>query len=56
MSQDYLELARKYPTSLAHTAEALELMSQGRIDDARIEAGRAIDSDPNDPEAHITMA
>jgi adenylate cyclase len=56
VSQDYLKLAKKYPTALAHTAEAIQQMFLGRIEDARIEAGRAIASDPNDPEAHITMA
>jgi TolB-like protein/class 3 adenylate cyclase/Flp pilus assembly protein TadD len=54
--QDYLKAAKKYPTALAHTAEAYQQMFLGRIEDARIEVGRAIASDPNDPEAHITMA
>ncbi|HEY7764002.1 MAG TPA: adenylate/guanylate cyclase domain-containing protein, partial [Aestuariivirgaceae bacterium] len=54
--QDYLKVAKKHPTALAHTAEANHQMFLGRIEEARIEAGRAIALDPNDPEAHITMA
>jgi tetratricopeptide (TPR) repeat protein len=54
--QDYLKAAKKYPTALAHTAEAIQQMFLGQIEYARIEAGRAIALDPNDPEAHITMA
>jgi adenylate cyclase len=52
----YLNLARKYPTSLVHTVRAQWLLYQGRGADARVEAGQAIALDPNDPEGHITMA
>jgi adenylate cyclase len=53
---DYMKLAKKYPTSLSHTVEALQDAYQGRAEDARRDAGRAIALDPNDPEAHIGMA
>jgi YD repeat-containing protein len=52
----YLALARKYPTSLSYTCEAIKNVYDGRGDDARRNAGRAISLDPNDPEAHIAMA
>ena len=52
----YLQQAHKYPTSLAYTAEALNLVSFGKTDEARRAAGRAIALDPNDPEAHVAMA
>jgi adenylate cyclase len=53
---DYVELAKRYPTSLSHTVEALQDAFEGRAEDARRNAGRAIALDPNDPEAHIGMA
>jgi TolB-like protein/Flp pilus assembly protein TadD len=53
---DYIELAKRYPTSLSYTVEALRDAYQGRAEDARRDAGRAIALDPNDPEAHIGMA
>jgi adenylate cyclase len=53
---DYVEQAKKYPTSLSYTVEALRNAYQGRTEDARRNAGRAIALDPNDPEAHIAMA
>jgi adenylate cyclase len=53
---DYVELAKRYPTSLSYTAEALRDAYHGRAEDARRNAGRAIALDPNDPEAHIGMA
>ena len=52
----YVELAKRYPTPLSHTVEALQAAGQGRAEDARRDAGRAIALDPNDPEAHIGMA
>jgi TolB-like protein/class 3 adenylate cyclase/Tfp pilus assembly protein PilF len=52
----YLEFARKYPTSLLYTIEALRNVFLGLGDTARRDAGRAIALDPNDPEAHIAMA
>ncbi|PZV34008.1 adenylate/guanylate cyclase domain-containing protein [Mesorhizobium kowhaii] len=55
-AQDYVELAKKYPTSLSYTVEALRDVYQGLAEDARRNAGRAIASDPNDPEAHIATA
>ncbi len=55
-AMDYLELAKKYPTPLSSTAEALQNASLGQGQDARLNAGRAIALDPNDPEAHIAMA
>jgi adenylate cyclase len=54
--QDYVELAKQHPTSLSYTVEALSDVYQGRGEDARKNAGRAIALDPNDPEAHIAMA
>jgi TolB-like protein/class 3 adenylate cyclase/tetratricopeptide (TPR) repeat protein len=53
---DYVERAKKHPTSLSYTVEALRNAYQGRTEDARRNAGRAIALDPNDPEAHIAMA
>jgi len=53
---DYLNMAKKYPTSLAHTVESGVLLYEGRGAEARIEAGQAIALEPNDPEAHIAMA
>src|SRR5262245_32464812 len=55
-AQDYEELAKKYPTSLSYTVEALRDVYQGLAEDARRNAGRAIALDPNDPEAHIATA
>ncbi len=52
----YLEKARTYPTSLGYTAQALVHLYFGRTEDARREAARAIELDPNDPEAQIAMA
>ena len=55
-AHDYVELAKKYPTSLSYTVEALRDVYQGLAEDARRNAGRAIALDPNDPEAHIATA
>ncbi|RWB25918.1 MAG: tetratricopeptide repeat protein [Mesorhizobium sp.] len=55
-AHDYIELAKKYPTSLSYTVEALRDVYQGLAEDARRNAGRAIALDPNDPEAHIATA
>jgi adenylate cyclase len=55
-AHDYVELAKKYPTSLSYTVESFRNAYQGRAEDARRDAGRAIALDPNDPEAHIAMA
>jgi adenylate cyclase len=52
----YLQKARRYPTALAYTADAMVYLNFGRAEDARREAGRAIELDPNDPEAQIAMA
>lgn len=54
--EKYLQQAQKYPTSLAHTAEALNLVPSSKTNEARRAAGRAIALDPNDPEAHVAMA
>jgi TolB-like protein/class 3 adenylate cyclase/Flp pilus assembly protein TadD len=54
--QRLLAQAKKYPTSLAYTAEALTDAYFGRVEDALHAAGEAIALDPNDPEAHIAMA
>src|SRR5262245_32204096 len=53
---EYLELARKYPTALGYVAAAVEHINDAESEEAVREAGRAIASDPNDPEAHIAMA
>src|SRR5262249_32875865 len=53
---NYVEQAKKHPTSLSYTVQALRDAYQGRTEDARRDAGRAIALDPNDPEAHIAMA
>ncbi|GEC34912.1 adenylate cyclase [Sinorhizobium fredii USDA 205] len=53
---EHLENATRYPTALGYTAQALAHLRFGRADDARREAGRAIELDPNDPEAQIVMA
>jgi TolB-like protein/Tfp pilus assembly protein PilF len=55
-AHDYVELAKKFPTSLYYTVEALRDVYQGLAEEARRNAGRAIALDPNDPEAHIAMA
>ncbi|QIA24791.1 adenylate/guanylate cyclase domain-containing protein [Mesorhizobium sp. AA22] len=55
-AHDYVELAKKYPTSLSYTVQALRDAYQGLAEDARRNAGRAIALDPNDPEAHIATA
>jgi len=55
-AEDYVELAKKYPTPLSHTVEAWRAAYRGRAEDARRDAGRACRSDPNDPEAYIGMA
>ncbi|MCA1369751.1 tetratricopeptide repeat protein [Bradyrhizobium sp. BRP14] len=51
-----LENAMRYPTALGYTARVLDLLRFGRAEDARREAARAIELDPNDPEAQIAMA
>jgi len=51
-----LENARRHPTALGYTAQALAHLRFGRAEEARREAGRAIELDPNDPEAQIAMA
>jgi adenylate cyclase len=56
LAGDYLDKAKKYPTSLAHIVEAQELLFEGRGAEARAEAGQAIALDPNDAEAHVAMA
>jgi TolB-like protein/class 3 adenylate cyclase/tetratricopeptide (TPR) repeat protein len=53
---EYVELAKKYPTSLYYTVETLRDTYEGLTEDAQRNAGRAIALDPNDPEAHIAMA
>ena len=55
-AHDYVELAKKYPTSLSYTVEALRDAYEARNEDARRNAGRALALDPNDPEAHIATA
>ncbi len=52
----YLQKAKRYPTALAYTADAMVNLYLGRAEDARREAARAIELDPNDPEAQIAMA
>ena len=64
----YLNQARQYPTTLVHVVAAMKHMfywdhgvpvTEGNDrgpDDARVEAGYAIALQPNDPEAHVTMA
>ena len=54
--EKYLQQAQKYPTSLAYTAEALNLVPFSKTNEARRAAGRSIALDPNDPEAHVAMA
>jgi predicted Zn-dependent protease len=54
--EDYLKLARKYPTALSHVADTLADLYYGGAEEAVSDAGQAIASDPNDPEAHIAMA
>ncbi len=51
-----LDNARRYPTALGYTTQALAHLRFGRAEDARREAGRAIELDPNDPEAQVAMA
>ncbi|MEI3856250.1 MULTISPECIES: adenylate/guanylate cyclase domain-containing protein [unclassified Ensifer] len=54
--QAHLDRAMRYPTALGYTAKALAHLRFGRAEDARREAGRATELDPNDPEAQIAMA
>jgi adenylate cyclase len=54
--EQYLQKSGKYPTTLFYTVEAQSYTFSGRAEEAVREAGRAIASDPNDPEAHIAMA
>lgn len=42
MAQRYLDVAKKYPTSLAHTVEAYLLLWNGRGAEARAEAAQAL--------------
>jgi adenylate cyclase len=53
---DYLKVASKYPTALGYVAEAIPHIHNGEAEEALGDAGRAVGSDPNDPEAHIAMA
>lgn len=55
-AKSLLETAKKYPTALYFVAQAFDRLCYGNGSAARIEAGRAISLDPNDPEAHIAMA
>lgn len=52
---EHLENATRYPTALGYTAQVLAHLRFGRAEDARREAGRAIELAPNDPEAQIAM-
>ena len=62
----YLNLALQHGTALTHVVKAMQDLnyrdqaspegSNRGTDDARVEAGLAIAAQPNDPEAHITMA
>jgi tetratricopeptide (TPR) repeat protein len=56
LMKQLLEGAKKYPTSLGYTTEALIYGYFGRVEDALQDAGEAIALDPNDPEGHIAMA
>src|SRR5262245_15978307 len=52
----HVEIAKSYPTALYFVARAWEALWNGYGESALSDAGRAISSDPNDPEAHIAMA
>ena len=52
----YLEMAMKNPTSLAHQVASSMLLLKRQHEDAISEAERAIASDPNDPGAYLGMA
>ena len=50
-----LKKAKEYPTALAHAVASWIHLTRG-TDGAKAEAARAIALQPNDPEAHISMA
>ena len=52
----YLQMAMKNPTSLAHQVASSMLLFKRQYKDAIAEAERAIAVDPNDPGAHLMMA
>jgi len=55
-AREYLELAMKNPTSLAHRIKALMNQRLRLHDEAIAEAERAMALDPNDPEMKLCMA
>ena len=52
----YLQMAMKNPTSLAHQVASSMFLFKRQYEDAIAEAERAIAVDPNDPGAHLMMA
>jgi TolB-like protein/DNA-binding winged helix-turn-helix (wHTH) protein/Flp pilus assembly protein TadD len=52
----HLAQAMKDPTPLAHRIAARQHEYYRRWDEALVEAGKAIDLDPNDPNGHVAMS
>jgi len=55
-ARDYLEMAMKNPTSIAHQVASLMALHRRQHEEAIAVAERAIALDPNDPGCHRTMA
>jgi class 3 adenylate cyclase/tetratricopeptide (TPR) repeat protein len=55
-AREYLQMAIKNPTSIAHTVTSEMNLTQRLHEEAIAEAKRAIALDPNDADSHATMA
>jgi TolB-like protein/Flp pilus assembly protein TadD len=55
-AREYLRMAMKNPTSIAHTLSSEMNLAQRLHEEAIAEAQRAIDLDPNDSDSRLTMA
>ena len=55
-TREYLDTALRNPTSLAYQVAAYVHWWKGRFDQALENGQRAIDQDPNDADAHVTLA
>jgi tetratricopeptide (TPR) repeat protein len=54
-AREYLQMAMKNPTSIAHTLSSEMNLTQRMYEEAIAEAQRAIELDPNDSDSYLTM-
>lgn len=55
-AEAFLAKAQSHPTSLSHQVAAAMLSQQGQHDKAIREGEQAVEADPNDANAHVTLA